>query len=220
MTGPEQNYSLREKKFAKTKIALAAAFIERLTKTRFHDISIKEVCAGVEVSEGTFFNYFPQKIDVVYYHKQIVGLKVTWEIRQHWGKKTPRQLIELTFDVMARNLEQPYLFYELVSLFTAEKKKPATVELTRLEKMYAYPDLAGIEDVPAESLEDTFAALVAEAKKQGELRPEAKFADVLLALMTILVGLPLVIDGNDFSGLKSHFRSQLALLWKAVGVNK
>ena len=58
MPNKETRYSLRERKYAKTKISLANAFMERLKTKRFSDIAIKEVCENVEVSEGTFYNYF------------------------------------------------------------------------------------------------------------------------------------------------------------------
>ncbi|NLE65671.1 MAG: TetR/AcrR family transcriptional regulator, partial [Elusimicrobia bacterium] len=69
MTLPEQGCSLREKKFVKTKVSLMQEFMKRLKSTRFSEISIKEVCETVEVSESTFYNYFPQKVDVVCYFK-------------------------------------------------------------------------------------------------------------------------------------------------------
>ena len=144
MSYPEKEYSLREKKYAKTKIALAKAFIERLKTTKFSDISIKEVCEGVEVSEGTFFNYFPQKIDVAYYYQQIVGLKISYELKKNAEKMNSRQLIEFLFDRIAEEMEQPYLFYELISLFTGEKKRPGVIAtITPAEKYYAHPDCPG-----------------------------------------------------------------------------
>jgi len=57
----EKEYPLREKKHARTKITIMAAFIKCLEKTRFEDISIRQICKSVEVSEGTFFNYFPRR---------------------------------------------------------------------------------------------------------------------------------------------------------------
>lgn len=214
----EKDFSLREKKYAKTKIALASAFIERMKTAKFSDISIKEVCESAEVSEGTFFNYFPQKIDVVFYYQQIVSLKISWQIRQLWEMKTSRELIEMMFDLIAEKIEQPYLFYEIISLFTGERKRPEGMELTPAEKFFAHPDYAGIDEVPVEHLEEIFLALVTEAVRKGELKTDIKPADVALTLMAILVGVPLAIHIEDFGKLKQYYRSQLSLLLKAVGV--
>ncbi|HQP10437.1 MAG TPA: TetR/AcrR family transcriptional regulator [Candidatus Omnitrophota bacterium] len=215
----DKKYSLREKKYAKTKIALTNAFIERLKKTRFNDISIKEICESTEVSEATFYNYFPQKIDVVSYFKQIIGLKISCEIRKNAKRLNPQKLIEFTFDCIAKEMEQPYLFYEMISLFTAEKKKPKEMELTSAEKFYAYPAYEGVTDIPAEPLEEIFLSLVKEAKKKGEFKKEIKPEDVSLTLLAIMVGIPLAIDIEKFGKIKEYYRSQLSLLWSAVGTH-
>jgi len=89
MIPAEQDYSLREKKFVKTKVSLMQAFMSRLKTTRFANISIKEVCESVEVSEGTFYNYFPQKVDVVYYYKSLVSVKIAWEINRKKSELSP-----------------------------------------------------------------------------------------------------------------------------------
>ncbi len=217
MSLSEKDFSLRERKFAKTKIALATAFIERMKTSKFSDISIKEVCASVEVSEGTFFNYFPQKIDVVFYYKQIVGLTISWKIRQEWDRRSPRELIELTFDLIADEISHPYLFYETISLFTAERKKAGRVGLTPAEKFYVNPESEGLDDIPEELLEETFLNLVRSAVSRGDLRPETRPEEVALTLMAILVGVPLVIQIEDFQHMKKYYRSQLSLLWKAIG---
>jgi len=217
MSSTDNDYSLREKKSAKTKIALARAFVERLKTTRFADISIKEVCESVEVSEGTFFNYFPQKIDIVFYYKTIIGLKITWDVIQAGQDAKPLQVIERIFDLIAESIEHPYLFYEFISIFTAEKQKPKQMELTPPEKKYAYPDLPGIEEVPVVAVEETFITLVGAAQADGQIERGITPDEILMTLMTILIGTPLAIDIDNFSSLSKEFRKQLSLLWKAIG---
>jgi AcrR family transcriptional regulator len=213
----EKDFSLRERKYAKTKIALASAFIERLKTTKFSEISIKEVCESVEVSEGTFYNYFPQKADVVFYYKQIMDVRMACAIDKNLNRLSPKELLEFTFDFVAKEIEQPYLFYEVISLFTAEKKKPKELQLTPAEKCFACPDYARVQEVPAVIIEESFSSLVKQAKKQGEFKKDVKPEDVALALQAILVGVPLAIDIEDFAKLKIYYRTQLSLLWKAIG---
>lgn len=218
MAQSENDFTLREKKYAKTKIILANAFMERLKKNRFNDISIKEICESVEVSEATFFNYFPQKVDVVFYFKQLFSLKLAYEIKKKSVQMGPQGLIEFTFDCVADEVGQPYLFYEIISLFTAEGKRPKEMELTSAEKFYANPDCEGIENFPVQSLEEQFLLLVEEAKRKGEIKNDIKPEDVSLTLLAILIGIPLAIDIDNFGKIKEYYRSQLSLLWKAVGV--
>jgi hypothetical protein len=105
----------------------------------------------------------------------------------------------------------------MISLFTAERKKPKEVQLTPAEKFYSNPDCEGIDLIPVQSLEELLLSMVKEAKKKGEIRKEVKPEDVSLTLLAILIGIPLALDIEDFGKIKEYYRSQLSLLWKAIG---
>jgi hypothetical protein len=102
---------------------------------------------------------------------------------------------------------------------TAEKKRPKEVELTPAEKFYANPAYGGVADIPVQSIEDIFLALVKEAKKKGEFKNEVRTEDIQLMLLAILVGIPLAVDIEKFGKIREYYRSQLSLLWKAVGAH-
>ena len=214
-------YSLREKKYAKTKIALARAFLERLKSTRFSDISIKEVCNAVEVSEGTFYNYFSNKIELARYFERLTLLKVAWEVQKKEQQLKPLEMIEYAFDFMAIEISQPFLFYEMVSLFTAERIKLKEGQaLTEAEKYFAFPGCNDIEKVEVVTIENLFSELINKAQKKGTISKKIKANDILINLMAILIGMPLTIEIGDFDKINRLYRSQLALLWKAVKIDK
>ena len=217
----KKKYSLREKKYAKTKIALAKAFLERLKSTRFSDISIKEVCNVVEVSEGTFYNYFSNKIELARYFERITLLKVAWEVQKKEQQLKPLEMIEYAFDLMAIEISQPFLFYEMVSLFTTERIKLKEGQaLTEAEKYFAFPKCNDIEKVEVVTIENLFSELVNKAQKKGTISKKLKANDILINLMAILIGVPLAIEIEDFDKINRLYRSQLALLWKAVKIDK
>ena len=217
----KKKYSLREKKHAKTKIALAKAFLERLKSTRFSDISIKEVCNVVEVSEGTFYNYFSNKIELARYFERLTLLKVAWEVQKKEQQLKPLEMIEYAFDLMAIEISQPFLFYEMVSLFTTERIKLKEGQaLTEAEKYFAFPKCNDIEKVEVVTIENLFSELVNKAQKKGTISKEIKASDILINLMAILIGVPLAIEIEDFDKINRLYRSQLALLWKAVKIDK
>jgi len=218
MTSPEQDYSLREKKFAKTKVALMQAFMERLKTTRFANISIKDVCESVEVSEGTFYNYFPQKVDVVYYYKNFASVKIAWEINRKRNELTPWHLIRFVFELISVELQPPYLFYEMISIFTAEQRRPEAMDLSALEKEYAYPDCPGIGELGVGLLENLFEALIKEAQNAKEIDPALDVRTVMLALMSIAIGAALTIKIEDFANINDQYQKQLSFLYKAIGV--
>jgi len=214
-----KDYTLREKKYAKTKIALTRAFMGRLKSTRFADISIKDVCAGVEVSEGTFYNYFPSKADLICYFKALTLLKIMWEVKRKERESEARELIEHIFDLILKDIEQPFLFYEMVSIFTAERVEPDKASaLTEAEKTYAFPGCRGIEKTSVVTLGELFFQIIEKGQKKGELSKGVKVHDVVLSLMAVVVGVPLVIGMDDFGKLKKLYRRQLSLLWEAVEV--
>ncbi len=211
-------FTLREKKYAKTKIALAKEFRKRLQKVRFADIAIKEVCEKVEVSEGTFYNYFPHKTDIVYFFNKLTVLKLIW-ITGHKGtpQADARDTIAFAFDYMAQEMQNPFLFFEIISLYTSERVKPdGKVDLSVPEKVYGLPDCPGIEEVALMPLEDFFLIQVKRAQQKGQMTSRVPAKEIMLSLMAILVGVPLVIDMNDFGKLKKLFRTQLSVFWTGL----
>ncbi|MBU4333685.1 MAG: TetR/AcrR family transcriptional regulator [Candidatus Omnitrophica bacterium] len=213
----EKDYSLREKKISKTKIALMNEFVKRLEVTRFNDISIKDVCDSVEVSEATFYNYFPKKSDLVQYFKELLTLKTIWEVEQKGSKMTPIEKIDLFFSVQADNMPNTNAFYELVSIFTGEKMRNIRLQLSASDKYYAFPDCEGIEEMPSMLFEEFLAAAMKQAIKDGSIVTKTKPADIVIGLMTIFVGIPLAIEEKDFVNLKNHYKKQLSVFWKGLG---
>ena len=113
----------------------------------------------------------------------------------------------------------PYLFYELIAIFVGEKVKPKHLDISRAERFYAFPNCKGIEDVSFILLEDYLYKNLAEATKQGALPKKVDLDDVLVMLMTIMVGAPLAISYEHFDTLSTHYKKQLAFLWKGLGRN-
>jgi AcrR family transcriptional regulator len=213
----EQYFPLRERKHAKTKVALTMAFVERLKSARLDDISIKEVCDSVEVSEATFFNYFPAKIDLIYYYQQLALLKIIWDTQRRAKKDSPLHRIDVMFDVLVQQIKHPYLLYELISIFVGQKVKPKLIDISLAERLYAFPNCKGIEDIHIMSLEDFLYKNLEEAAKQGELPTGVDLNDVLVMLMMIIVGVPLAISYERFNTLGPYYKKQLSFLWKGLG---
>lgn len=210
-------FPLRERKQAKTKVALTMAFVERLKSARFDDISIKEVCDSLDVSEGTFYNYFPTKLDLIYYHRQLMLLKIIWETRRKAKKGSPLHHIDVMFEVLVQQIKHPYFVYELISILVGQKVKPKSIHISKAERSYAFPECKGIEDVPVMSLEDFLHENLVEASKQGELPKGVDLNDTMLFLMAIMAGIPLAISYENFNTLGNQYKKRLSFLWKGLG---
>ena len=63
---PEQRHvGLRERKKAKTRAAIQAAALELFERNGYHATTVEQIAELAEVSQSTFFRYFPTKEDVV-----------------------------------------------------------------------------------------------------------------------------------------------------------
>ncbi len=217
-------YSLRERKHARTKLALMSAFIERLRKARFEHISIRAVCKSVEVSESTFFNYFPEKIDVITYYINLMTLKIVWKARQ----KSPRgqyiALLTAFFEEMADEFNNANIAYQLISIMLVQQEKPKTSFISDIEKRLFFPELAGIEHIGPLFIDEFFRDCLDRAQKNGECPGGVNIANAWVSLMAILVGTLIAVKfsaAGKYGGVKSvkyHYLRQLQRLWTELDV--
>ena len=219
MARSKKDFTLREKKYAKTKIALTREFMNRMKTTRFSEISIKDVCEKVDVSEGTFYNYFPRKADVIKYYFVLTFLKIVWTIECRKDRMSYRGKIEHVFDAISDESQEPFLFYEIISVKTSEgldhHKK---LDLTDAEKVLGFPDCPGIEKIQATTMENYFAEILKSARKSGRLPAGFSVDDIVRSLMAMIIGVPFAIDIKDFKKLKQVYKTQLALLWSGLDI--
>lgn len=212
--------SLREKKHARTKIAIMNAFVERLKHNRFDNISIKEVCQYAEVAEGTFFNYFPEKIDVVCYYLHLTVFKMIWKA----GKEAPAgkylPLIDSVFSHLAEEWKNDNLTYQILSVLLVQGDRPRKMDISDLEKSLVFPDCDGIEKVPSIFLDDWLKECVVLAQKNGELSHKNNADDIVVSLMTIIIGTLLATRFSHTNNRGYHYMRQLQVLWRGLGVKE
>jgi AcrR family transcriptional regulator len=221
-----REYPLREIKHARTKIALMSAFIERLRHSRFEDISIKDVCRSAEISEGTFFNYFPEKIDVITYYVNLMTMKIIWKARQKAPKGRFIALINAFFEEMANECTKLDITYELISIMVVQHEKPKKVAFPDIEKHLVFPELVDIEDVAPLLIDEFLRECMERALKNGELPRSVNIDNAMVSLMTIMVGTMIAVKFSDvvkFRNVKNiehHYLRQLQMLWTELGVKK
>ncbi len=79
--------SLREEKYAKTKIAILNVILEKLKDSAIEDINIPPVCREIGISKRTFFNYYPSKHYVIFYLLQIWIAEITIKVKSTKRKR-------------------------------------------------------------------------------------------------------------------------------------
>jgi len=214
------NYSLREVKHARTKIALMNAFIERLRNSRFEDISIKDVCQSAEISEGTFFNYFPEKIDVITYYVNLMTIKIIWKAQQKAFKGKYIALLNAFFEELSDDLAKINIKYELISIMVVQRERPKKATISDVEKHLFFPDLAGIENVAPRLIDEFFKECMEGALKNGELPRNVNIDNALVSLITIMVGTMIAIKFSNVKDIKYQYLRQLQVLWLELGVKQ
>lgn len=212
--------SLREKKYARTKIAIMNAFMERLKHSRFEDISIKKVCGDAEVAEGTFFNYFPEKIDVIRYYLFLTTAKIVWKARRETPAGSYLLLIDTVFRQLAEEVYNNNLTYQIISVLLAQNERPRKITISALEKKLVFPDCPGIEETSPVLFEEWFRECVILAQKNGEIPETVNVDDLVISLMTIMCGTLLAIRFVDSDSRGCHYTRQLQALWRGVGAKE
>ncbi|HKJ09382.1 MAG TPA: helix-turn-helix domain-containing protein [Gammaproteobacteria bacterium] len=206
---------LRERKFAQTKLKLARAAVERLETQSLDGLSVAALCEAAEVSEATFFNYFPRKSDLLNYVSQLWAVEIGWHVRAAGLRGIAG--VSGAFEQAARQIQRhPGTMGEIIGQQARLRERSTPGELTRAERLLGFPELEGIEDVPAGGLDSILVANVDYAVESGELPPNTHRATVLVALVSIFYGVPLALRLVNPGGIAHMYRQQLTLLWAGV----
>ena len=213
--------SLRERKFAKTKLALLKAAVERLRAKSMDQIPVKELCEEAEVSEATFFNYFPKKDDLLHYFIQLWTVEVTWHANRAVGQNAGLGYIEQVFDFTGKQLgEHPRLMLEIIGQMALEPQPAECVqqwgELTFCEKRQAFPECEGVEQCAERDLPELFRPALERAVARGELPRDADIDAALVALLSTFFGVPLWLAGEHPEQIRPAYERQLKLIWAGL----
>jgi len=209
--------SLRERKFARTRLALAEAASEHLEAAPFESLSVRSLCERVQISEATFFNYFPKKEDLIMYLDRLWTLELNWygqqAMRQHQGLSVIDALFRYTSIQMQK---KPGLMGEIIAHEARSRERHQSPEITVAERMMAFSDLEGITSTPDDSLEGLLRASLQTAIEQGELPENTAIAAAMVGLVSIFYGVPLALQHSNPASIAAMYRQQLELLWKGL----
>lgn len=209
--------ALRERKFARTKLALLDAAIARLLDRPFDSISVRELCDEAMVSEATFFNYFPRKSDLLFYFVQLWSIDVAWHARRTSKGRGGLLAIEAIYARTAeRARTRPRVITEIVSFLASEQDDRVFKPVSLAERLMAYPDLDLVEDLPDDGFDPLMEANLKLAIEQGELPPDTDVPHTRVVLESIFFGVPLVLGIKRAEEIGETYRSMLQLVWRGI----
>lgn len=211
--------SLRERKFAKTRLALAEAASRHLEAGSLESLSVKSLCERVQISEATFFNYFPRKEDLVVYLDRLWTLELNWYGQQAMQQHQGLAVIESLFRYTSIQIQKkPGLMGEIIAHEARSRERHSGPEITLAERLMAFSDLQGIEATPDDSLEGLLRGSLQAAIEQGELPVNTAIAAAMVGLVSIFYGVPLALQHSNPAAIAAMYRQQLELLWKGLRV--
>lgn len=206
--------SLRQRKFAKTRLALGEAVTHHLEAASFETLSVKALCERVQISEATFFNYFPKKEDLIVYLDRLWTLELNWYGRQAAQQGKGLAVIESLFRYTAIQIQKkPGLMAEIIAHEALSRERSEGPEITSAERMMAFSDLDGIEELSDESLEGLLRSSLESAIEQGDLPANTAISSAMVGLVSIFYGVPLAIQHSNAAAIGAMYRQQLELLW-------
>jgi hypothetical protein len=128
-------------------------------------------------------------------------------------------LINAIFSLIAEEFDNINIIYQILSVILVQSQKPKKGEISDFEKQLAFPEYEGIERITAqEMLDDRFKAYLTAAVKRRELPPSVNIEDITISLMTIITGTIFAVKFGDVKSRGYHYRRQLQVLWKSLGV--
>lgn len=208
---------LRQRKFARTRLALARVLADSLGKESFEEIPVKRLCRAAEVSEATFFNYFPRKQDLMTYLAHLWVLELGWHVQRARRDAQGLAVVDKLYAEVARTCERrPGVLAELLAWIARGGALNNALDVSDLEKQLAFPDLPGIEATPIKGIDAWLLPNLEAAIAQGDLPDNTLVPLVLNALLSVLFGVPLTLLGVDPARIASVYRQQLALLLAGV----
>ncbi len=206
---------LRARKRALTRKALCEALVTRLESRPLEDIGVGELCAEAGISQGTFFNYFPTKGDLLTHFIRLWSLKEAVVAREaEASHDSALGAIEAIFASTAQNVSpRPKLMLEVIA---HNARMAATGELPPIEeaeRLLLLPDEADVMGLPDTGLGGLLPPLIAKAVAAGELPPSTDVGMVTLAVVSVFFGISLTVGRSAPEALGPVWQQQLRLVW-------
>ncbi len=210
-------FSLRERKFARTRLALAEVVTHHLENAPLEALSVKSLCERAQISEATFFNYFPKKEAIVVYLDKLWSLELNWYGLQVAGQQKGLPVIEALFRYAAIQIQKkPGLMGEIIAYQARERTRSPRPDITPAERAMAFRDLTGIAETDQDSLEMVLRKALQQAVDQGDLPQNTLITAAMVGLVSIFYGVPLAIQHTNPANIGPMYRQQLALLWAGL----
>ncbi|NUM42141.1 MAG: TetR/AcrR family transcriptional regulator [Leptospiraceae bacterium] len=211
------HFTVREIKYAKSRLRLLHSLIKELKNKPASEIKIKDLCKKAEISEPSFYNYFPQKDDIFFY---FVGL---WSIELFlYSQKSKSGLdsIYQFFSYTGKTSElHPYLMKELLAYQARAdilSRSKFVQPVTDAEKTITFGSVDGIEKISGDGLRTLIFQSLKKAVDDGELPRATNLDEVSMAVGGIFFGVAGLCASLNFKNLSTHYKNSLEIIFNGL----
>jgi hypothetical protein len=101
---------------------------------------------------------------------------------------------------------------EMIAYIARAQEPPPPLSISRAERLLAFPDLPGAEEVEPQSLDELFTSLLQQALSAGAPPPALPLDALALLLKTIFYGVPLATRREGIQDVRQAYRAVLEVL--------
>ncbi len=208
--------TLRERKAAQIKVALAFETLDLLTERTLADVSVRQLCDRLQISETTFFNYYSKKTDLILYLTQLITIELVAHARRVTNGGAGIAFIHAVYEYAAALMEEyPWGIQEIFGHQTLLRTQPQLEPVTPLALACAYPNIQDALPRPT-TIQEIFDEQLQKSIELGELLPDTDHAALAMTLYSIFFGVPIALTWEDPRKIAPAYRVQLAYVWKGA----
>ena len=214
------SFGLREIKYGRARLSLLRAFIESIGIRPFEEIRIKDLCSEAEVSEPSFYNYFPKKDDLFLYFISLWSVDVQMHIRCMNPSIDPGvRAIREIFRYTAAGISQtPRLMKEIIAYQARTDTSLRMNELrpvTNAEKALVFGETDELYSLPDQGLRPLLSENIAAAVDRGDISSDVGIPELTLLTASVFFGIPVIILHEDPENLNEYYQTSLDILFNS-----
>lgn len=214
----EGTFGLREIKYGRSRLSLLQAFIDAIETMPLEDIHIKDLCKTAEVSEPSFYNYFPRKDDLFLYFISLWSVDVQLHIRHKKpivrpGIDSIREIFRYTAENVTRS---PRVLKELIAYQARTDTSLRIGEIravTNAEKALVFGEIDDLYTLPDLGLEPLLTEHITAACQNGEISSHFGIPELTLLTAAIFFGIPAITLHQDAKNLNQYYQTSLDILF-------
>ncbi|OOB79661.1 MAG: TetR family transcriptional regulator [Epulopiscium sp. Nuni2H_MBin003] len=168
------HFPLRKINFVKTRTTILKAISQLLKEKNFSDITVDEICQKVQISRGTFFNYFSTKEHVFHYFLRIYTIKLSLKIEK-WDKNMSfESKIQQLYKWFNEEEDYPKFLDSYISFLLNIGEEENEMKLTDAEFVFFFDNIKEEDYAKYNSLtfQKIFEDICEEAKAKGEIKQD------------------------------------------------